>query len=407
MTSRLEAFLVLGALFLLYHFFILQFNIRGKIHDIIFLNGDLPKVYVYEEPVFFPDLCKTRNGPEKRSYYFDVMGFWLSGLGSYSRRTKDPDDADVLLIPFNVDDSFHAGKCKGKTHFDRLLAVVEFLKGCKSFQKRYGEDHFWPILGFRMTFRNTSGYFPKGMHTFVHNMTLARYLDWHLHMDGMYYGIEDTARLKNMWRIIQPWRCTISSPIAMEQDILAPIDFKSWKNRDTLLYYRGRGRNSSSYPTWKNPNDVRNATEKLKGVIPSALVDCNHAENRSTYITEIQNSKFCLVIRSDDPQTSRFYDAISAGCIPVLISEGWSLTVAPFVSSVDYESFTITIPESMFWYDPIASARFIYSLSEGRLKRMLDALSHYRKMLLWSMSPADVVSAAFIQYKIDCPAYES
>jgi len=36
-----------------------------------------------------------------------------------------------------------------------------------------------------------------------------------------------------------------------------------------------------------------------------------------------------------------------AGCIPIVINDGWSLAAAPFVTMVDYARFTISVPETM------------------------------------------------------------
>ncbi|KAI8100227.1 hypothetical protein M9434_007189 [Picochlorum sp. BPE23] len=73
-------------------------------------------VYIYDDPVFFPDLCRNQSsGKYPRSYYFDVMDLWLEQLHSHPSRVKIPQKASKIFVPFNVDDSFAAGTCKGST----------------------------------------------------------------------------------------------------------------------------------------------------------------------------------------------------------------------------------------------------------------------------------------------------
>jgi hypothetical protein len=43
------------------------------------------------------------------------------------------------------------------------------------------------------------------------------------------------------------------------------------------------------------------------------------------------------------------YDAIAAGCVPVMISDGTNL---PFHSSLDWPSFSVTIPEATLMKGP-------------------------------------------------------
>ena len=126
------------------------------------------------------------------------------------------------------------------------------------------------------------------------------------------------------------------------------------------------------------------------------IIERDYATSPQAYAKELAASKYCLVLRCDDPQTSRFYDSIAAGCIPIVISDGFHLVVvrwkptpsiarepivtqkcqhsvsaltlahfaaqAPFSSVVNYASFSVTIPESMWMKDVGSAARFACAL---------------------------------------------
>ncbi|CAN0103694.1 unnamed protein product, partial [Phaeothamnion confervicola] len=58
-----------------------------------------------------------------------------------------------------------------------------------------------------------------------------------------------------------------------------------------------------------------------QGRIPGVLVSHNHSPSPEEYFRELRAAKFCLVFACDDPQTSRFADALAAGCIPIVIND--------------------------------------------------------------------------------------
>ena len=60
------------------------------------------------------------------------------------------------------------------------------------------------------------------------------------------------------------------------------------------------------------------------------------------YAQELLRSEYCIHFRGDTTTSRRLYDAIAAGCVPVIISDNTHL---PFTSSINWAAFTITIPE--------------------------------------------------------------
>ena len=61
------------------------------------------------------------------------------------------------------------------------------------------------------------------------------------------------------------------------------------------------------------------------------------------YVALMKKSVFALVPRGDCLFSYRLLEAISYGCVPVILADGW---VLPFDRSIDWPSMSVTIPES-------------------------------------------------------------
>lgn len=98
---------------------------------------------------------------------------------------------------------------------------------------------------------------------------------------------------------------------------------------------------------------------------------------------EFMRSKFCFAIRAGGPGTRKFYDAVSALCIPVVVSDEWFFVQATFTSFIDYSAFTIIIPEARWMSDLSGVVSELESMSATRLKQMFEALRNVRPLLLY------------------------
>lgn len=88
--------------------------------------------------------------------------------------------------------------------------------------------------------------------------------------------------------------------------------------------------------------------------------DARGEDGSAWYDRQMRTAKFCLVLRGDTTSSKRFFSAVAAGCLPVVVSDGLRL---PFAASgmVDYSAFALFFPESV-------------AMTPKGLRRMLDAL---------------------------------
>lgn len=89
----------------------------------------------------------------------------------------------------------------------------------------------------------------------------------------------------------------------------------------------------------------------------------NKDYSKYDYITLLYNSTFCLVPRGRRLGSYRFLEALQAGCIPVILSNGWAL---PFADVIDWNQAVIWADERLLLQVPA----LIRSLTPDRILKL-------------------------------------
>ncbi|CAH0695175.1 unnamed protein product [Spodoptera exigua] len=137
----------------------------------------------------------------------------------------------------------------------------------------------------------------------------------------------------------------------------------------------------------------------------------NREYDKFDYEQLLANSTFCLVARGRRLGSYRFLEALAAGCIPVLLSNGWRL---PFDERIDWrraviwadERLLLQVPElvrsvsperilalrqqtQFLWEQYFSSIeKIVFTTIEILLERVLEhRLSKQREALIWNASP--------------------
>ncbi|CAI5944516.1 unnamed protein product [Closterium sp. NIES-65] len=81
----------------------------------------------------------------------------------------------------------------------------------------------------------------------------------------------------------------------------------------------------------------------------------------------MRQSRFCLHVEGDTPSSSRFFNAIMSGCVPVVVSDNVEL---PFESAIDYSRLTLFFSQQD-------------ALVKGRLVSALRQVSEQEWLAMW------------------------
>ena len=94
--------------------------------------------------------------------------------------------------------------------------------------------------------------------------------------------------------------------------------------------------------------DLSKFSDEQTGLIDPSITERQRRQARvpnysaHQYVRELREAQYCLHLRGDTSTSRRIYDALAAGCVPVIISDDSHL---PFKSQIDWDSFTVSINE--------------------------------------------------------------
>ena len=87
------------------------------------------------------------------------------------------------------------------------------------------------------------------------------------------------------------------------------------------------------------------------------------------------DATFCLTPAGDNFVSARFYTAIAAGCLPVVVADPLK---GAFAAAADYESFWVKVPMRVFVGDPAALVRQLRAMPVAEVAAKQRALAAHR-----------------------------
>eukprot|EP00966_Prymnesium_polylepis_P027465 634961-Prymnesium_polylepis.1 len=186
-------------------------------------------------------------------------------------------------------------------------------------------------------------------------------------------------------------------------------------DRTTLIFFRGntqldtcqQGKWPRGFPLpphcWVRGELIGNATDSCPSMdLNMAAIDKTRDESstHSTYsddfsvasgVQGMRNSTFCLVPRGDSPTSRRLYDAIQAGCIPVVVASKLQL---PFESELDWRQFALFYSDEEARQDPCVLFDTLRNVSPARVMELRTNLWRVRHHFSYVYASSD--STAFL-----------
>ncbi|XP_077248751.1 putative arabinosyltransferase ARAD1 [Tasmannia lanceolata] len=260
----------------------------------------------------------------------DLMTPQGSGGGSFARRVFDPDEAEVVFVPFfaTLSAEIQLGTAKGKFRkkegnedYERQREVMDLIMGSEAWKRSGGRDHVFLLTD------------PVAM--------------WHVRAEiapaillvvdfGGWYRVDSRAADGNSSNMIQHTQASLLKDVIVPYTHLLPrLHLSEDHDRQTLLYFKGA----------KHRHRGGLVREKLWDLLlnePGVIMEEGfpNATGREQSIKGMRTSEFCLHPAGDTPTSCRLFDAILSLCIPVIVSDNIEL---PFEGMVDYSDFSVFI----------------------------------------------------------------
>ncbi len=242
-----------------------------------------------------------------------------------------------------------AGSCgKAGSHADRMRNVAASIgpQRCLVISNHWDTLHnFGPLLH-----GNSAGSTP------LQNCTLAGFIDYNV-------GHEIKRIAKSVAKYV---------PIPYVENYFSQMEMARRRPRNNLISFRG-----SLYEDGGKIFELRKFIFEIDPLkLPVRQFHCANATNflhagrkderlnsKQKLAAAMATSLFCLVVPGDTRSTSRLFDAIAAGCIPLIVGS-YSNAVSsptqafddlPFYDRVDYDAMALRIDETLWRKDPTSS----------------------------------------------------
>jgi Exostosin family len=309
----------------------------------------------------------------------DTSRILYQKLKAHPWRTLDPREASLFVVAIPLRKSLHLDNANHRRNVDE--AFSELFKQT-SFHRFDGSDHlflahFWEFSAWSSLLPQL---IPPPCLARLSNVTCTRY---------EYYGMskwENLLRTKPqacarpLSLYARPWeptKHTIVTPHATAANLpIVSPSFGEWGTRVNWIFYHVR-----RTPFHHGATELRhlpvNRPELFEGCI-------GHDINREDWLKGWAKSKFALIVRGDTPGTTAFVNAIAAGCIPVIISDGFEKVVMPFKDDLDLAGFSVQIPEEEFLANPERVMPMLRSLPDEILRSKLECLKRAQRLLLYT-----------------------
>lgn len=254
---------------------------------------------------------------------------------------------------------------------------------------------------------NSSGVFPENGLDVIHEMTLGRF-EWYHANHNEYQALKDQRKtcfdyVPIAIRQWEDWRCTVVAPYFHSPAIsVVSPSYREWASRPTKIHFRWEYKRDFGF--WWGSTNIRKNAHELQ-TLPGYVI--GRQTPPDIYQQELVASQFVLIVRGDTPTSSHFSDAIAAGCIPVIVSNGFFQYGAPFNSILDLQDAIPTIDEDEWASNPTNATEGFLRRIVDKKKEIFERFDAVRHSLLWEPSEEpqttqNAATAVLTQWNNDC-----
>ena len=350
------------------------------------------RFYMYNLPRLKLEGCKDKNVSFSDPENLDFLGtdaqverLILCTLQRHPLRTLEPSEADLFVIP--ISPASLRLKYINSTEDQERFYTQAFgaLTRHEIFRSTYGSRHIIVSLWyahFEHRFRRIHPYNDDAIFNFydrLWNVTVAdcksRTGIEKLYQVGKY---SDFMQFFDYERI-RTTRSSFSVGMIPSENIpLLTPTLEKFNGARYFLFYHTR---PSKFWSPKSDSFRKAALNKtiVQGLPTSSI---GYDVSSSTWRRRMASSKFCLVVRGDDPGSHGLYRSVKAGCIPVVISDAYPEYSPAIPSLLNITDYSIFLPESSFIENPLRELLKLADLPESLIAEKLNALARVQQVVL-------------------------
>jgi hypothetical protein len=303
----------------------------------------------------------------------------LHVMKNHSLRTMDPDEASWYIIPFSL--QRHVINNGGRNGD----AVFAPLYNQTIFQQKLGHRHLMlaqnPNLfslfhapAYRIN-RMTQQY------PMLYNVTIARAVDADGCQESLQEGVlTPTSDFGNVMISCakHATRSSFSTGFVPQRNFaFIPATYEKFMNSSVFVFYHSR-----IEPSWNNSTQYRHAllNESIVAAMKNSSIGMDM--DPSEWFQKYTSSRFCMVIRGDNPTSRAHLRTVKVGCIPVIVSDTLPYYAPAMKSSISVSDYSIMISEATFLKDAMGSLSVLSVLTEDEIRGKMKALAFAQRLLL-------------------------
>jgi len=308
---------------------------------------------------------------------------WIEALERHPQRTRDPCEADFFVVPIPVGAVLFWGQSQV------LREAFQTLFDSALFQQ-YPERH---VAAFATTERvfgwDFWGMSDEEMKKFKSAM-IVRDSDGGAVKEWPNAGTCSPSKDRSNKYFSHVFSLGYGGEGSNPSNAYSTVTSESWNKKQFWYFYHTR-----------NEPSVCNSTHRQVFFKDSTQLEMFEHQPFSIgfdlkpdkWLERFVDSKFCLVIRGDQPGSRSLNRAIRAGCMPLVVSDVLPNFQSLYPKSLQYNNFAVMVQEEDFLEDPIGSLDKAIMLSKPKMEEKLMGLRLMQRIVSADQSDSLFVPA--------------
>jgi hypothetical protein len=377
----------------------------GKIHSVLArLTKTRTRYYMYEDKRFEPQPPLLRKGRVAQTRMRARYGGFalaeeqiLEALKNHPLRTLNASEADLYIVPISLTRHMINSRIGG----DPVAAVFDVLYEQEIFQSTQGGNRHVLITQTPNLFSHEhlrlyahigiAQHYPK-----LWNVTVVKPFD---HEESS-YAVREGLSTNNDFHLVMV-RCGVPMSrssasigfLTQNEFPFRPASYEKFQNSSIGVFYHSRVQLSLFNSTPYRHALLSNSTEReVARALPTSSFGFDLPANE--WLEKYTSSRFCMVIRGDNPTSRAHLRAVKVGCIPIVVSDMLPYYAPTLKSSISISDYSIFIKDASFLADPIGSlSTVLNNLTNLATREKIKGLALAQRLLMTDHSESLFVPA--------------